>query len=211
MGSHRAVAHSGSLPGFVSRFVVAPDDGWGVVVLANQSSLLDMGPYYAVETLAEGVLRTVLGAPDPLGDLPPKGVLAQPHGWHELVGVYRPERGALTNARVWMMLGGEVKVRARGGRLEARSPWGTARRGAVLHAVDQVNPYRFRADLDGRPLEMAFERNTFDEVETLHTASTTGLYTLRKRPGARGVRWWSSAAAVALAAAVLLRRRRMRA
>ncbi len=161
MGAHRVVGHDGNIPGFASAMLVAPDDGVAVVVLTNTASL------YGANLLAGSLLRQLLHVPEPTADLPRADVPDQPHLWSELLGVYVPSPGFLTNFRVWQMLGGEVQVvtKERHLTLRALSPIAGMRKGVTLHAIDADDPLRFTFTLDGLVVQVVFDRNDRGEVD----------------------------------------------
>jgi CubicO group peptidase (beta-lactamase class C family) len=161
VGTHRVAGHDGNIPGFASAMLVAPDDGVAVVVLSNTASL------YGANLLAGALLRQLFDVPDPTAELPRADVPDQPHLWSELMGVYAPSPGFLTNFRAWQMLGGEVQVavQKRHLTLRAPSPISSMRRGVTLHSVDADDPLRFAFTLDGLVVQVVFDRNDRGEVD----------------------------------------------
>ena len=81
-GGHRLVGHDGILPGFNSKFLMAPDDGVGVVAFTNGSK----GAFMWLETEFDELLRDLLGVPDEVvrTDIP-----HHPEIWAEVCGRYR--------------------------------------------------------------------------------------------------------------------------
>ena len=202
VGGHRVVGHDGGWPGFVSAFLVAPDDGLAVIVFTNTS---DGRP---TVRLSDEVLRRLLDAPDPVE--PPKDVPQRPDLWPELTGLYKPARGLNTNARTWEIFGGEVEVLVRKGRLSVRalSPLPPLRKGLALHPADAENPLRFVVSHAGISVPVVFERDESGAVRSVAEASRFGFTRLHKVSRARSVRLWGQAAATAATATWVGRRAR---
>lgn len=208
IGGHRVAVHDGGWIGFISAMAVAPDDGLGVVAFTNTS----VG--FAPHVLAERVLRRLLDA----GDDAPAIVAQDPHAWAELTGLYKPPHGLNTNLRWWPMLGGEVEISVRKGKLVARapSPVRRLRKGVPLSAADPDDPLRFEVRVEDWVVPVVFERGPDGDVEALRTGSTRGGFLrLRRRPRATSLRLWGRAAtgagalaAVGAAAVATARRRR---
>ena len=87
-GGRVTVGHGGGVPGFVTAFAIAPDEGVGVVAFTN-------GGGQAVAIAARRVLGALLGVDPGV----PRDRPLRPERWAELVGYYRPDPGPLTNAR----------------------------------------------------------------------------------------------------------------
>jgi CubicO group peptidase (beta-lactamase class C family) len=187
---HRTVSHNGILPGFLTQLTLAPDDGVGVVVLANTGGLDGRG---APETLAVTLLRRLLGLSDQAirTDLP-----ARPETWAELCGWYGMAPGPLTNAFNRLTFGAGLEVAVRGGHLMLLplSPVPALHRGFRLHPDDDTDPYLFRVDLAepwGKPTyRVVFRREVAGAAATMHLEGL-GL-SLRKRPGALDPRRWAA-------------------
>jgi CubicO group peptidase (beta-lactamase class C family) len=169
--------HDGNNPGFASALLVAPDDGVGVVVLANTSTFI------GAHLLAASVLRSRLGMPDPAALLPRSDVPASPHVWSELTGCYAPKPGFLTNARTWQMAGGEVEVFVRNRRLlmRALSPLPQLRRGVELHPTDDADPFVFAFNIEGLVVPVSFGTDDAGRVERL-CIGASAMATLHRRP-----------------------------
>ncbi len=103
---HRTVGHDGIVSGFLSQMTIAPDDGIGVIVLANTGGLDGRG---APEPLGTALLRRLLDLPDQAirTDIP-----VRPETWSQICGWYSPDPGPVTNlfTRAFMGAGAEVTV-----------------------------------------------------------------------------------------------------
>ena len=88
---HRTVGHDGIVSGFLSQMTVAPDDGIGVVVLANAGGIDGRG---APEPLGTALLRRLLDLPDGVvrTDIP-----VRPEIRSQICGWYSPDPGPITN------------------------------------------------------------------------------------------------------------------
>ena len=86
-GGHRTVGHDGVVSGFLSQMGIAPDDGFGVVVLSNTGGLNGRG---APEPLGIALVRRLLDLPEQVirTDLP-----AHPDIWGEVCGLVRTRPG----------------------------------------------------------------------------------------------------------------------
>lgn len=137
------VSKGGTMDGFLSHLVLAPEEGTGVVVLTNTGGLSAQG---AATPLGTALLRALLQLPgDALrADLPP-----HPEVWSELCGWYAPAPGPVTNlfARALMGAGVEVVVEHRDLVLKPITPVPAMRKGMRLHPDDPEDPYVFRVDL----------------------------------------------------------------
>jgi CubicO group peptidase (beta-lactamase class C family) len=176
-GGHRVVGHDGVLPGFNTEFLVAPDDGVGVVAFTNGSS----GAFVWLHAELGSLLHRLLGVPDEVvrSDLP-----HHPEVWGDLCGRYRlPARIADLRGRVGMAAGAQVFVR--GGRLMVRvlTPVPALYRGFALQPDDEQDPYLFRLDLSKvgmSTVRVAFAREPGAGTTALHTdLQLQSLY-----------RWW---------------------
>jgi CubicO group peptidase (beta-lactamase class C family) len=206
-GGHRVVGHDGILPGFNSQFLLAPDDGVGVVAFTNGSS----GAFVWLQTELDRLLRRLLGVPDEAvrTDLP-----HHPEVWGDLCGRYRlPDRIADLRGRVAMGAGAQVFVR--GGRLMVRvlTPAPALYQGFALHPDDERDPYVFRLDLSKlgtSTVRVAFGREPGAGVTALHT--NLMLQSLYKQPATGGSRPCAVGAfgALAIAGAATAARRRRR-
>ena len=95
----------------MSALAFAPGSGTGVVAFTNTNTA------FAPHVLAERVLERLLG-----DAVEPPAVPQHAHAWPELTGLYKLPEGLNTNLRWWPLLGGEVQVAVRKGKLVARSP-----------------------------------------------------------------------------------------
>ena len=195
---HRTAGHDGGWPGFVSSMLFAPDDGIGVVVFTNTTSIQP-------GKIAANLLRRLLQLPD-LDDPPRANVAQAPQLWHELAGAYGLTKGWNTNFRLWNGFGGELQVLVRGKDLVLRSLTGPFWRGITLRASDAAEPLAFEGRFNGQPLRVVFRRNDSGEIERL----LFGFNELRKRPRAQSLRYRGVAGVSAVAGTValaMLRRR----
>ncbi|HZU18737.1 MAG TPA: serine hydrolase domain-containing protein [Candidatus Dormibacteraeota bacterium] len=101
LAGHRAVEHSGIVPGFDSQIQLAPDDGVGLMAFANGAR---QGMFWLVPEAAR-VLRRVLGVPEATvrGDVP-----HHPEIWGELCGTYRLLAARTDVATLGLGLGAQV-------------------------------------------------------------------------------------------------------
>jgi CubicO group peptidase (beta-lactamase class C family) len=202
-GGHRTVAHTGVVSGFLSAITLAPDDGVGVVVLANTGRLDARG---APEPLAAALLRQVLNLPDDAirTDVPPR-----PEVWGDLCGWYGMAPGPVTNLFNRVVFGAGVEVVVRGGGLLLRplSVIPAVRAGFALHPDDTNDPYVFRVDC--AEIGKGTFRVAFRHGADSGTIELEGLgMSLRKRPDARNPRRLAGGAAAAGAAVLAARRYR---
>jgi len=188
-GGHRVAGHDGGWNGFVSALACAPDAGIGAIAFTNTNTA------FAPHMLAERVLRELLDANDD-----PAAVPQHPHAWPELTGLYKLERGLNTNFRWWPVIGAEVEITVRKGKLVARapSPVPELRKGVPLLAVDHADPLRLEARTGDWVVPVVFERGPDGEVVALRAGSTRGgVLRLRRRPRAASLRLWARAGASA--------------
>jgi CubicO group peptidase (beta-lactamase class C family) len=185
-GGHRTATKSGTVAGFLSHLALAPDNGIGIVALANTGSLSGRG---APEVLAGNLLRHLLGLPDdPIRhDLAP-----HPEVWGELCGWYGMDPGPMTNLFARLVFGAGIEVEVRHNRLWFRplSAVPSMRAGFELHPDAEDDPYVFRMDL--QRVGMGSFRVAFSpDVEGGRpTTRCEGLgLSLRRRPDARNPRW----------------------
>jgi CubicO group peptidase (beta-lactamase class C family) len=207
-GGHRVVGHEGILPGFNSEFLVAPDDGVGVVALTNGSS----GAFVWLPAELGSLLRRLLDVPDEAvrSDLP-----HHPEVWGELCGRYRLP-GRISDLRGRVAMGAGAQVLVSGGRLMVRAltPVPALYRGLALHPDDEHDPYLFRLDLSKlgmSTVRVAFGREPGAGVTALHT-DLQPMQLLHKQPATIGSRSWATGAlgALAIAGATTAARRRRR-
>lgn len=142
-GTVRAASKGGTVAGFHSMLVLAPDRRIGVVVLTNTGGLSGQG---AATPLGAALIRNLLGEPaDPVRT----DIELHPEIWSELCGWYAPTPGPVTNlfTRALMGAGAEVVVERRALMLKPMSPVPAMRRGLRLHPDDPTDPYVLRIDL----------------------------------------------------------------
>jgi CubicO group peptidase (beta-lactamase class C family) len=200
-GGHRVAGHDGGWPGFVSALAFAPDTGTAVVAFTNTSTAF--APHVLAERVLQGLLEAHADAP---------AVAQHPHAWRDLIGLYKLPQGLNTNFRWWPLIGGEVEIAVRKGRLVARapSPVRQLRKGVPLHAIDAADPLRLEARVEDWAVPVVFERGAQGDVVAVRAGSTRGgLLRLHRRSRAASLRLWARAGAGAgsLAAAVAAWRR----
>lgn len=192
LDGHKAAWHGGALPGFNSSMWVAPEDKVGLIVWANTETR-------AIYNFGESILRSLLGLPDYETRLPVKGILNSSHLWPEMTGTYGPLKGLNTNARVWLMLGGEVEVLEQKGKLILRSMSGPFAKGVELFPVDPNDPLVFENVSDGKLLRLAFQRNSSGVIDRI-SFSNLSFYTLYKRSKTQSVRFLTTVVKIVLGA-----------
>ena len=187
---------------------IAPDDGIGVIVLANTGGLDGRG---APEPLGTALLRRLLDLPDEVirTDIP-----VRPETWNQICGWYSPDPGPVTNlfTRAFMGAGAEVTVHRGHLMLKPLTPVPAMRKGMLLHPDDPFDPAVFRVDfsaLGKGTLRVVF--SGFDATSTTPRLLMDGM-SFQKRPDLRNPRPWVAAALSAGAAALTLtiRHRRRR-
>jgi CubicO group peptidase (beta-lactamase class C family) len=192
---HRIVGHGGGWPGFVSAMQVAPDDGLGVIVFTNTNSM-------APDAIARGLLRRMLDVPEASAHLPRPGIPEAPHLWHELCGFYGPRPGFMTNARVWMIFGGEAEVFVKDNHLAVRSLVGPIRKGLRLYPIDAADPLLFQTEYQKLAIPILFKRNDAGQIDRLCVGGGLGFTTAHKRPRSESLRLRGAAAVAGLAVLV---------
>jgi CubicO group peptidase (beta-lactamase class C family) len=143
LDGHRLATKSGTVSGFLSHIALAPDDGIGVLVLANTGSLSGQG---TPEPAATALLPHLLGVPDvAIRD----AIAPRPDAWGEIRGWYGMEPGPLTNLFDRLVFGAGVEVTVRQGQLllRALSLVPAMRQGFRLHPDSDHDPFVFRVDL----------------------------------------------------------------
>jgi CubicO group peptidase (beta-lactamase class C family) len=206
LGGHRAVEHQGTLPGFHSQILLAPEDGIGVMAFTNGSWLAD----FWLPAGTSGLLGNLLGVP---AEAIPTDVPERPELWGDLCGWYQLS-APLTAVRLRAMLGAGAEVFVRGGRLTLRAltPIPLFYKGFPLHPDDDDDPYVFRIDLSEYglgSLRVVFGQDAGGRTSRVHLDVMP--LTLHKRAAATNPRRWAGAVlgAVAVAtAATAVRRRR---
>lgn len=168
----RIVGHDGGWPGFTSTMRFAPDQGVGVVVFTNTTTL-------PTDAIAFELIRHVLEVSEQARR---KEILEQPTLWNEFCGTYRPDKGFNTNLRIWM-LGGAARVFVKRGHLMigGRHPFGPVRRGLRLYAADLGDPLLLQAELGGLQLMVLFKRNAAGRIDTMNIAAGAGAFATLKK------------------------------
>jgi CubicO group peptidase (beta-lactamase class C family) len=201
------VSKGGTMDGFLSQLVLAPDEGTGLVVLTNTGGLSAQG---AAMPLGTALLRVLLGLPeDPLrADIPPR-----PEVWSELCGWYAPAPGPVTNlfTRALMGAGAEVVIEHRGLLLKPLTPVPAMRKGMRLYPDDPDDPYAFRVDLSEMgmgTLPVVFTGPEHAGWVGSGPGFLMDLMDFHKRPDVRNPRRLVKGAVVAGGTAAVLRRLR---
>ncbi|MBO0729459.1 MAG: beta-lactamase family protein, partial [Acidimicrobiaceae bacterium] len=204
-GEHRVAGHDGNLPGFASALLVAPDEGIGVVVLTNNSTMI------GAHLLAASLMRSQLGVDDPASCLPRPDVSDRPHLWPELTGHYAPRPGFLTNLRTWQATAGEVQIMVKDRRLVLRalSPLPSLRKGLRLCPIDDSDPFLFAVNVEGLFVPIAFQPAQPGR-DAILCVGAPALATLHRRPAWRSSRRRLQSLTLAGLAAATLRRLRSR-
>ena len=163
----RVAGHNGGWSGFTSGMWLAPDDGAGVVVFTNTTTV-------PLDGLAFDLVRQALGKDSRPAAEP---ILEQPVIWGELCGTYRPVKGFNSNLRLWM-LGGAARVFVSSGRLMigGRIPFAGIRKGLRLDRADPADPLFYRAEFAGLEILVLFRRNASGRVDSMSAASSTGAF-----------------------------------
>jgi CubicO group peptidase (beta-lactamase class C family) len=203
VGGHRAVEHQGTLPGFHSQILLAPDDGVGVMAFTNGSWQADFWLPAEMGALLEQLLGVERG-PRPLFQ-------AHPERWGECCGWYQLD-ASLTDIRLRGMFGAGLEVFVRAGQLMARflSPIPEMYRGFALAPDSATDPDVYRIDLSafgGSGLRLVFGRGPGGDVTAVHLDMMP--VTLRRQAARKNPRLWATGllgAAGAGAAALVLRR-----
>jgi CubicO group peptidase (beta-lactamase class C family) len=189
-GGHTVASHDGGWPGFLSSMHICPAFEVGVVVFVNASSR-------AAHEAADGLMRGLLGVPEPSSRLPRAGVLESPHLWSELRDFYGPEGPLNTNLRLWGTYAGELEVRVEGKHLVLRALAGPLRKGGRLYPIDSLDPLAFEVLVEGQAHPVVFGREREGgRVNRL----CVGFDRLTRRPRAGSVRFKAQAGAGMIAA-----------
>jgi CubicO group peptidase (beta-lactamase class C family) len=199
VGGHRVVGHEGVLPGFNSQFLVAPDDGVGVMAFTNGArNAMFWLPFECARLLGR-----LLDAPE---DLIRTDVPQHPETWADMCGWYKPSvRLADTRLRAFLGLGVEVFVRGDRLMLRGLNPLPALYRGFVLHPDHPGDPCVFR--VDASEFGMGSARIVFgrDPDGTMTVQPDVMPLSLRKQPDVTNPRRWATAALAAAAGCVAIR------
>lgn len=205
LGGHPAVGHQGTLPGFHSQILLAPDDGIAAMAFTNGAHHADF--WLPAEVI--GLVRRLMGLP---AATMPTDVPHHPELWDDLCGWYQLA-ARLTDVRLRGIIGAGAEVFVRDGLPMMRflTPIPALARGFALLPDDAADPYVFRIDLFGSGLStmrVVFGRDAAGAAQRLHLDLMP--LTLEKQPAARNPRRWAGGAvgAVAMAAAAVSLRRR---
>ena len=203
-GEHRTIAKGGTVSGFLSAMLLAPDDGIGVVVCSNTGGLDNRG---IAEPLARALLRSMLGLPD---SAIRADVAARADLWSRICGWYGPDAGPVTNlfARAVMGAGAEVAVRAGTLMLRPLTPIPALRHGMRLHPDDPADPLVFRAVLPGFDADLRVAFDVAPEGEGRASRLLVDMMSFARRPDIRNPRPWLQGALAVGATAAAVRRRR---
>lgn len=204
VGGYDVVWHDGGWPGYSTSLLLVPSEGLAVIALSNSRT--------GAHTVAEGLLRSLLGVPQVGDELPRAGIPESPQVWKDLVGLYAAPRGVLTSLRIHLLLGGELRVSVRGGHLMARSLLGPMSKGVRLFPVSADDPLLFDAvgNAGGAaklPVRLAFARGADGTVQAVSGVQLIPFQLVR-RPVVRSVRVLARAALAAAALATAVRRAR---
>ncbi|HEY9653631.1 MAG TPA: hypothetical protein V6C95_23420 [Coleofasciculaceae cyanobacterium] len=195
LDGHRIVQHGGGWPGFISSMMIAPDDGFGVVVFTNTST---SAPY----KVAQKLLRILLEVPNPAEQLPRPDIVPSPQLWSQLCGFYAPEKGWNTNFRIWTGFGGGVEVFVQENRLQMRSLIGLLSKPITLYPIDADNPLAFQGLHEKQALPVVFQRNSAGEIDRVDMGGFYGFSRLYKRSHYQSPRFWLTAILGGLAIAI---------
>lgn len=181
---HRVVEHSGTLPGFHSHLLAAPDAGIGVVAFTNGSA----GAFAWLPIELRGLLRLLLGEPD---EAPRRTVAHHPAIWSDLCGRYRMPPGSDLRGRA--ATGAGVEVFVRGGRLLLRvlTPMPALFRGLPLHPDAHDDPHVYRLDLSGLGMgsvRVVFAGEPGAGISAMHTDLGSQPLSFYRRSSMRGWR-----------------------
>ncbi len=199
LGGRLTVGHDGIWKGFLSDMVLVPEEGVGVVALANTGNFEPRG---APAPTTQALLRLLLDAP---AEESRPSAPQRPWLWSELCGWYAFGPGALTDPQPRMLLGAGLEVAVHRGRLVLRGqmPLPAVRRGLPLDP-DGEDPDVYRVDLSrlgAGPSRVVFSRDTAGRVSALHLTLVPMSFV--RRPNATNPRPWVDAALAVGAAATL--------
>jgi hypothetical protein len=192
------ICTGGTVNGFLSALEMAPEEGVGVVVLANTGGLDNCG---LPEPLAAAVTRRLLGMPDN----PVRGdVVPHPEAWQALRGWYAPDAGPVTNLFARVGFGAGVEVAVRHGRLLLRplTPVPGLWDAMVLHPDDPDDPRVYRVEFPkyGKTWRVVFTEDTPPRL-------LLDVLSFQKRPDWRNPRRWATGIAAAGVASAVIRPR----
>ena len=198
-GKYLVAEHSGGWPGFISSLRVVPEAKVALMAFTNVSN-------GAPDRITSEILHRMLGIENPAEKIPDPAILLQPADWVKFCGSYGPKPGPLTNARLWMSMGGEVEVYVRGGQLMVRSLLMPGAKGIKIHRADPADPMLYQGVYEKSVMKILFHQNELGSVEQMSMGSNV----LYKRPLQQSVRFRVIAGLGLLAGVLLavLRRKR---
>jgi CubicO group peptidase (beta-lactamase class C family) len=200
VGSHIAVGHQGSHPGFHSQILAVPEESCAVMMFTNGASQ----PDFWLPSEASRLLGLVLGEPT---DAERPSVAHHPALWGDLLGWYRLS-ARMSDVRLRGMMGAGAEVFIRDGMPAVRflTPVPEMARGFRLRPDDADDPFVFRIDLSDSGLDsmrLLFGQDSSGSTRLLHLDLMP--LTLHKQPGPTNPRRWVTGAAVGGLAAGLIR------
>jgi CubicO group peptidase (beta-lactamase class C family) len=193
LGGHRAVEHQGTMSGFDSQLILAPDDGVGVIAFTNGA----VGAPLWLPAEASGLLRQLVGVPD---DAFRTDIPQHPEMWGDICGWYWLP-GPITDVRVRAMIGAGAEIFVRGGQLMFRllSPVPAMSKAFPAHPNDEHDPYVFKVAMPGFEVRIVFGQGAQGSTNQLHLDLMP--LTLYKRSAALNPRRWFVASLAAMAVA----------
>jgi hypothetical protein len=204
LDGHLAVGHQGTLPGFHSQILLAPDDGVAVMAFTNGGHQAD----FWLPAEMSRLLRRVLGLP---AETMTTDVPHHPERWEDLCGWYELS-ARLTDVRLRAMMGVGAEVFVRNGlpMLRFLTPIPTLAKGFALLPDDPEDADVFRIDLlgsGGTTMRVVFSRGADGSTDRLHLDLMP--LTLHKQPAAHNPKRWAGATLgiAGLAMALAARRR----
>ncbi len=198
-GDHLVAEHGGGWTGFISSFRVAPKDKLAVIVFTNCSNMIS-------DTLGKAIMHRLLGVPEPVENIPPKGVLQDVHRWKELCGFYGPLPGFLTNVRTWLSHGGEFEIFVnKQNQLAVRGLMGPASKGIPIYRTDPDDPNYYEGVFAEGPfadmhVNALFGENSEGKVDRIFVEQNT----FYKRPYQQSVKFKKDVVLGALGGLALL-------
>jgi CubicO group peptidase (beta-lactamase class C family) len=178
---HLMAGHGGTLDGYESSMMVMPQDKLGMLIWSNKNTL-------ALEPYVEKVLRGMFDLPEHSKRIPVPGVAAPVHLYQEMVGSYGPPKGFLSNARFWMMTGGEMEVYVEKNKLMLRGLASYLKKGIQLSPLDPNDPLLFEGLFMNIPVRVAFKRNMEGFIDQVDI-SVLMFFRLFKRSKNESVRY----------------------
>jgi CubicO group peptidase (beta-lactamase class C family) len=209
-GEHWVADHGGGLDGFLSDLRVAQRDKVAVIAFSNCN-------HFDPWDLCKEIMLRLINETDLSKNIPPKGVLQEPHRWPDLCGFYGPLPGFLTNFRIWRKYGGELEVYVnKQHQLCVRSLSKRFSKGIPIYKGDANDPYFYKGGPAGTSTEGIFtglfKANLDEKVESLYVQEG---WTLFKRGKTKSLRFRKNvlmgimiALPLLLAAKIMLRKKK---